>query len=335
MGVLELDHHVLAVGSFEELDEVLRIESDGERLGAVLGLNRVLGFAGFGGRGRDAKFIVLEAHFDGTGTFVGKLRDALDSCLQVHCTNADALVVFFREDGFVIGELASQLPRGEQAGAEAEKERGFILGKLHKLDIRRVEQGKQLNHCLPWDQGLEFARNVEGETFFGYVCQSMSVGSDHGDGLWLQDQQRTIQGVAGFLIRDGEYGFCDQSAKGLRGDFHHTVDWKDWDAGKIRTGHANHFGDRAAGADIDPVIFQQLDADVAIAEEFDVIVKLAGRDGTCAILLDRSRATGAEAEIEVGGRDGQHTVGGLKEKIGQDGDGRLAFDHALGRSEFL
>ena len=83
------------------------------------------------------------------------------------------------------------------------------------------------------------------------------------------------------------------------------------------------------------MVLQQLDADVAIAEQLYVVVKLAGGDGAGAIFFDRGGAAGAQAEVEVGGGDGQLAIGGLKKKIGQDGDGRLALDHALRRSEFL
>jgi len=52
------------------------------------------------------------------------------------------------------------------------------------------------------------------------------------------------------------------------------------DGRKLRTGivgacHANDFGIGAAAADLDPVVVKQLDGNVAVGEQFDVVVEFA------------------------------------------------------------
>ena len=67
---------------------------------------------------------------------------------------------------------------------------------------------------------------------------------------------------------------------------------------------------------------------------FDVVVEFARWDGAGAFALDLGGARGAQAQVKIGGRDGQTVVAGLKQKIGQDGDRGLALDHALRGREF-
>ena len=68
---------------------------------------------------------------------------------------------------------------------------------------------------------------------FGDVGQAVAVGGDHGDRLRLQDQQRAVEGVARLLVGDGEDGFGDQGAEGLRGNFDHAAGGEDRHAGKL------------------------------------------------------------------------------------------------------
>ena len=60
------------------------------------------------------------------------------------------------------------------------------------------------------------------------------------------------------------------------------------------------------------MVLQQLDGDVAVGQQFDVVVELARRNGARAFALHLGRAGGAQAEIEIGGGDGQPVVGSLK-----------------------
>ena len=165
--------------------------------------------------------------------------------------------------------------------------------------------------------------------------QAVSIGRYHRDGFRLQHQQRAVQRVARLFVADGKDRLADQRAEGRRGNLHRARGGEVWHAGKVRARHANHLGIAAAGANVDPVVLQQLDGDVAIAQQFHVVVEFARGDGTGAIFLDPGLTTGAQAQVQIRGGDSQLAVGGLKEKIGQNGDGRLAFDDALGRCEFL
>src|SRR5579863_63926 len=45
LGVLQFQPYVAGAGSLEEVDDILSVEADGQRLAVVVGLNRVFGFA--------------------------------------------------------------------------------------------------------------------------------------------------------------------------------------------------------------------------------------------------------------------------------------------------
>jgi hypothetical protein len=82
------------------------------------------------------------------------------------------------------------------------------------------------------------------------------------------------------------------------------------------------------------VVVHQLDGDVALGEQLDVVVELAGGDGAGAGLFDLGRAAGAQALVEIGGGDGEAAGitlagGGFEEEVREDGNRRLALDDAL------
>ncbi len=163
----------------------------------------------------------------------------------------------------------------------------------------------------------------------------MAVGRDHGDRLRLQHHKPAIQRVARLFVGNGEDRAADHAAQSLRRNLYAAIGRKYRQPGKVRARHADHLGVRAAGANIDPVILEQLDGDIAIGQQLHVVVQLARRNGAGAFLLHLGRARGAQAQVKIGGRDGQPVIGRFKKKVRQDGNGRLAFDHALGGSEFL
>ena len=99
--------------------------------------------------------------------------------------------------------------------------------------------------------------------------------------------------------------------------------------------HADHFGVGAAAANLHPVIFKQLDGDVAVGQELDVVVELARGDGAGAGLFDLDGGAGADGLVEIGGGDVEAIVFGLDEKVGEDRDGGFALDDALRGREFL
>ena len=144
------------------------------------------------------------------------------------------------------------------------------------------------------------------------VRQAMAVGRHHGDRLRLQHHQPAIQGVTRLFAGNGEDGAADHAAQGLRWNLDASGCRKHRQPGKIRPRHSDHLGVRAAGADIDPMVFQQLDRDVAVGQQFHVVVQLAGRNGAGAFALHLRRARRAEAQVEIGGRDGQPVIGRFK-----------------------
>ena len=83
------------------------------------------------------------------------------------------------------------------------------------------------------------------------------------------------------------------------------------------------------------MVVKQLDGDVAIGQQLDVVVELAGGNGAGAGLLDLDGGAGADGLVEVGGGDVQPVAIGLDEKVGQNGNGGLALHHALRGGEFL
>ena len=60
------------------------------------------------------------------------------------------------------------------------------------------------------------------------------------------------------------------------------------------------------------MIFQQLDRDVGVGQQFYVVVKFAGGDGAGAFFFYFGVARSAKAEVEIGGGERQAVAGGLE-----------------------
>ncbi len=105
--------------------------------------------------------------------------------------------------------------------------------------------------------------------------------------------------------------------------------------GVVGARHADHLGVGAAAANLHPVIFKQLDGDVAVGQELDVVVELARGDGAGAGLFHLDGGAGADGLVEIGGGDVEAVALGLDEKVGENRDGGFALDHALRCGEFL
>ncbi len=225
---------------------------------------------------------------------------------EVFAADDDELVVVAREDGFVVGELAGELAAGEDAAADAEEEGLLVVGEVEGLGVGVAEQAEELAEGLAGDEGLLLAGDAfEGLAELFDVGEAVAVGGDHGHGLGLEDQQGAVEGVARLLVGDGEDGLRDHVLERGDGDFEGAGGRELGDLGEVGAGHADHLGVGAAGADLDPVVVHQLDGDVALGEELDVVVELAGGDGAGAGLLDLGVAGGLEGLVEVGGGDGE------------------------------
>jgi hypothetical protein len=215
--------------------------------------------------------------------------------------------------------------------ADAEEEGVLVVSELDFFSLSVVEQLLQLLEGLAGDEDALFAADAF-ECLIGLldVGEAMAVGGDHGQGLSLDDEERAVEGVAGFLIGDGEDGAGDERLEGDGGDAGGGERGKLRHLGIVGAGHADHLGVGAAGADLHPVVVKQLDGDVAFGQELDVVVELAGGDGAGAWLFDLDGGAGADGLVEVGRGDLQALAIGFDEEVGEDGDGGFALDHALG-----
>ena len=107
----------------------------------------------------------------------------------------------------------------------------------------------------------------------------MPVGGDHGQRLGFEDQQRAVEGVARLFIRDGEDGARDQRLQRDGGDAGGRDRGELRHLGIIGARHADHLGVGAAAANLHPVVFKQLDGDIAVRQQLDVVVELARGNG--------------------------------------------------------
>ena len=106
--VLELQAHFAGVADgLQEVDQVLAVEADDERIVVVGRLDGVFGLAGVGGGDGELELVLLQADLDRSGALVGKLRYALDASPSGPPTaDDDELVVVARQHGLVVRELA-------------------------------------------------------------------------------------------------------------------------------------------------------------------------------------------------------------------------------------
>ena len=85
------------------------------------------------------------------------------------------------------------------------------------------------------------------------------------------------------------------------------------------------------------MIVHQLDRDIAVAQQLDVVIELARRDGAGARLFNFGLAGGLDALVEIGRGDGQLAFvairRSLKQEVREDGDGRFTLDDGLGRGQ--
>src|SRR5205814_6863721 len=107
LGVLQLKLHFSGADSFQKIQNILRVEADGERVAVVIGFEGVFGFAAFGGGGGELQFAFLELDTDGAGALVGELGYAGDGGAKVFAVYGVAIAYVFGRVSFVVGELAS------------------------------------------------------------------------------------------------------------------------------------------------------------------------------------------------------------------------------------
>ena len=293
-------------GGAEEVDQVRAVEAYYQGVVVVGGFDDVFGLASVGGLGGEFELVLFEADLDGSGALVGELGYTLDAGHEVFRADDDELGVVAGEDGFVVGELAGELAAGEDAAAYFEEEGLVVVSELERGGVGGGEQAGELGEGLAGDQGLLFAGDaVEGLAQGFDVGEAVTIGGDHGHGLGLEDQEGAVEGVAGLFVGDGEDGLRDHVGQRRGGDFVGSGGGELGDLGEVGAGHADHLGVGATRPDLDPVVVHEFERDVAVAEELDVVVELAGGDGAGSGLFHLRRAGGAEGLVEVGGGDGE------------------------------
>ena len=224
--------------------------------------------------------------------------------------------------------------------ADAEEEPEVVVGELYVFGFGGVQEGLDFGEGFAGDEDAFFAADAfEGLLWFFDEGEAVAVGGDHGDRLGLEDEEGAVEGVAGLFVGDREDGAGDEGFEDGSGDLDAGYGGQLWDGGVVGAAEADHLGVGAAGADLDPVVVEELEGDVAVLEELDVVVEFAGGDGAGAGLFDFDFAARADGVVEVGGGDGKLAAFGgfssLDEEVGEDGDGRFALDDALDGGEFF
>ena len=104
---------------------------------------------------------------------------------------------------------------------------------------------------------------------------------------------------------------------------------------KIFLGHADEFVFLSIADDLNPVILEQLDLDLAFGQQAHEFQKFLRRDGAGAFFFDLGFAGRADAQLKVGRRDGDAAALGFDQKIGKNRDCRLALHDTLRGAEFV
>src|SRR5262249_9039963 len=93
----------------QEIEQVLRVESDFEVGTLVIPGQALFTLSHFDGRREHPHFTVRELHANRAGTFVGELCDALDRAADLVLPQGGGERVIFGENTFVVREVTGQL----------------------------------------------------------------------------------------------------------------------------------------------------------------------------------------------------------------------------------
>jgi len=196
------------------------------------------------------------------------MGDALDGRGKLAGADDSKLIVVAGHDGFEVGELAGELARAQRAMADAEEEGVLVVGEFDLFGLGVGEQLLQLLEGLAGDEDALLAADAF-ENLVGLfdIGEAMAVGGDHGQRLGLDDQQCAVERVARLFVGDCKNGAIDERLECLCGDAGGGDGGEFGNLRVVGAGHADHFGVGAAGANLDPVVVEQLDGDVAIGED--------------------------------------------------------------------
>src|SRR5712692_3442683 len=333
--VLELDTDGALGRRGEEIEQVLRIEADGERVALVFLLDRFLGLAVFGAGGGKLEALLGERELYRVRALVGELRDAPQRIVQLAAFQNDGFVVLPRQHSLVVGELPGEHARNQQPRPHLEEEVVIVAGKIDLAVIAGFgRKPLDLHHGLLGHEQPHFAVEAcELVVGFGHG-QAMAVSGYHRKRLGFEDQQAAIQRIARLLHGNGKRRLGDQRAQQLRRNLHQGVG-KHRDGREVILRHAHHLVSLVVADDLDPVVFEQLEADLLVRQQAHQLEQFFSRNRGGAVFLDLGFARCADAQLEIGGRNRQPAALGLTEQVRQDGDGGLALHHALRQAQFV
>src|SRR5580658_8858684 len=121
----------------QEIEKILRIETNGDGVAFGLFLDHFFCFAVFRARSRNLQAFFREHEFHGMRTLVSELRDSTQSVLQLAAIESHGLVRVPRKHRFIIRKLAGELTRSEQTSTKLEKEVALVLRKFNAGFVAR------------------------------------------------------------------------------------------------------------------------------------------------------------------------------------------------------
>ncbi len=205
----------------EDVLEVIGVEADLERVGAVVGGDFLGRGAVVGAGDRQGDLVLLEPHLDRAGLLGGDRRHAVDTLVERLWIELEELVVTRWNNARIIGECAvDQLAGQDHPALAAEREADLARAEVD-LDVgveRFLEQLPELADGLPRNDHVGHPLGALG-TRDGEAREPVAVGRsglEHRLVVIGNVQEDAVQVVAGFLGRDRETRAVDQLGERTR-----------------------------------------------------------------------------------------------------------------------
>src|SRR5437016_181773 len=243
----------------EKIQHVAGIEADGDGLALEFFLDALFCLAVFRAGGGDLDAFFRDGQLHGVRALIGKLRDAAHRIAQFGPLDDHIFVIVPKQHRFVIGELAGQNARNQQAMADLEKKVTFVF---RKFDVRvgAGGAGKFFNfvHGLLRNQHFHFAIQTCKFVIGLRKRQAVAVRRHHRQRVRLQNQQAAIQCVARLFQGDRKFRFPDEVLKNRSRNLHQRVGHHR-KCGEVLLGHTYQLVFLIVADDFHPMIVQKLD----------------------------------------------------------------------------